>query len=882
MDNSGPPSSQAPMSSYLHDRLQERRARDPRPRRGRQSDFGPLTTKAQDDDIFLAEAEETRHVSAASARLYESSPLTSRRPSESLAGNGTASNTGRRRRTTFGAKEQDEVMDRLVKQNFDLKLELDHRREQQAKLKAQISSMRSTVERAEGLREEHAELLKINSQLVEELEKRDEGIREAVELICQLEERVEGLGEEVERLKASQTRPSTAQADSGYAGTDIQEASARAGLAMQSFDGARTPQRPKREPSFMSLRKGSSKALREAFQAGAKELKPVQSFNTILNKSASTITEEGLTDDVPNSPRLSDLSESSFPSIYSPVKALSPERHAWEPADVGQSVSEHRRTPASRNDDSLKRVSQWIEERQQDDATPTRFDRSVSPARTVNTVATASTRLPREDDRFQSLDNALATDRQAHGQQLEQATDALTQMNPHVSQNKRHPRTPTVFGGPMFGEPVLPPTPDSVSTRMLRGSRSSIIGERSAHGLAAMTATADLLQAGVRTAPKQMRSSVELNLAHDISKQHRSSARRHADTAAEDTESSDDDSEHHPSTAKRMYASDEDYPDGSSILNGTPSRFFKQGNGSTVPQDMFFSNTNSYPQASAADLRRRKSSYDTTPAPRKPSLSRAETSPMTLSSLQRPMPSSPPSAFARRSPSSSTTTTNTTRNYPPSTSSRSLSPEATRSGAKVSPSKPLRSPTLPPFIRRPSLGQKGKELFRRLSSSAGSIATPPQPERASDRETYSERKERDGQREREMSPLPTLTSTPSSAYSNHGSKVLRRPGSSAGTHGIGSGRPGSAQQSSAPRPSLQGRGITAPSPTAVSCGEKEAEGRKNPFRRGGSVRKAEGAEVRTNEVGAAGATGRRGSNKDVASSASVAGSGFGLGKRPWR
>ncbi|KAK6436802.1 hypothetical protein LTR95_007003 [Oleoguttula sp. CCFEE 5521] len=853
----------APMSSYLHDRLQERRARDPRPKRGRQSDFGPRTTKGQDDDIFLAEAEESRHVSAASARLYDISPLTSRRPSESQTGNGTASNTGRRRRTTFGAKEQDEVMDRLVKQNFDLKLELDHRREQQAKLQAQISSMRSTVERAEGLREEHAELLKINSQLVEELEKRDEGIREAVELICLLEERVEGLGGEVEKLKASETRPSTAQADSGYAGTDIQEASARGGLAMQSLDGARMPQRPKREPSFMSLRKGSSKALREAFQAGAKELKPVQSFNTILSKRASTINEEGVLNDVPNSPRPSDLSESSFPSIYSPIKALSPDRHAWEPAEVTQSVIEHRRTPASRNDDNFKRVSQWIEERQQDDATPTRTERSVSPART-------------------SLDNALAPGRLSQDQRLEQATDALTQMKLHVSQNKRHPRTPTVFGGPKFGEPLLPPTPDSVSTRMLRGSRSSIIGERSAHGLAATTATADLLQAGLRTAPKQLRTSVELNLAHDSSKRHRSGTRQHGDTAVEDTESSEDESENHPSTAKRLYASDEDYPDGSSILNGTPSRFFKQSNNSAAPQDIFFSDSDAYPFASVVDLRRRKSSYDTGPTPRKPSLSRAETSPMTLSSLHRPPPSSPPSAFVGRSPSSSTTTTNTARNYPPSTSSRSLSPEATRSGAKTSPSKPMRSPTLPPFIRRPSLGQKGKELFRRLSNSAGNSATGPQSERASDRVPYGERRERDGQREREMSPLPTLTSTPSSAYSNHGSKVLRRPGSSAGTHGTGSGRPGSAQQSSAPRPGLQGRGITAPSPTAVSGAEKESGGRKNPFRRGGSVRKAEGAEFSANGVGAAGAAGRRGSNKDAASSISNAGSGFGLGKRPWR
>ena len=49
--------------------------------------------------------------------------------------------------------------------------------------------MREQVEWAERMKEEHTELLRINSQLVEELEKRDKAIEEAMDIICDLEDR---------------------------------------------------------------------------------------------------------------------------------------------------------------------------------------------------------------------------------------------------------------------------------------------------------------------------------------------------------------------------------------------------------------------------------------------------------------------------------------------------------------------------------------------------------------------------------------------------------------------------------------------------------------------------------------------------------------------
>ena len=176
-----PPQKVLPASHYLHERLQERRARNTRPKRSRQSDFGPRRAH-DDDDIFLEEAEQSRY---GSARMYDSSPLAAGSRVGSEAGGSAYS-----KRRSIGVKDMDGQMDRMNKQNFALKLELDHRREQQLKLQEQLEAMREQVERAERLEEEHAELLKINTQLVEELEKRDKAVEEAMDIICDLEDKV--------------------------------------------------------------------------------------------------------------------------------------------------------------------------------------------------------------------------------------------------------------------------------------------------------------------------------------------------------------------------------------------------------------------------------------------------------------------------------------------------------------------------------------------------------------------------------------------------------------------------------------------------------------------------------------------------------------------
>jgi hypothetical protein len=167
-----------------------------------------------DDDLFFEEAEDSRHAFATS---YDSSPLApmSRYGSDIMSNDnsGTTLSVGGRKRRTPGVRELNEQMDRLMKENFDLKLELDHRRDNQSKLHAEIEGMRAAVERAQRLEEEHEELMRINSLLVEELEKRDKAIREAADMICELGRL--RITRRAERRKPGPVRPTQIRATPG-------------------------------------------------------------------------------------------------------------------------------------------------------------------------------------------------------------------------------------------------------------------------------------------------------------------------------------------------------------------------------------------------------------------------------------------------------------------------------------------------------------------------------------------------------------------------------------------------------------------------------------------------------------------------------------------
>ncbi|KAK0269945.1 hypothetical protein LTR35_014411 [Friedmanniomyces endolithicus] len=884
-----------PASQVLQERLQERRAKNMRPKRARQTDVGPR--RGADDDIFLNEAEESRQ---AAARLYDSSPL--------MAGSRVPSTTTSRssKRHSISVRDADDQLDRLSKQNFALKLELDHRRDHTVKLQEQLDAMSAQVERAEVLSEEHAELLRINSDLVEELEKRDKAVEEAMDIICEHEEKIQYLEEKMLDVeeRRSHTRPSTANADSGYAGTEANErappsspperisvpktptistpmpppATTAASHKLQGMMSRQTPAKLRREPSFMSQKKASTHALRSVYLEAAQKLHPVQSFNSLLSKRDSRLEEDMMPDAVLNSPRLSVLSESSFPSLYSPKKASSPEKYPWEAADHGEGLREANGFSHSRQD-SIKRVSRWMEEHEAVDETPSKSKHSTS-MQTERNFAPLPGRSIAEDAQFQSLNNALSGGSAAkevlHPTAYNPQQTKREQQRVRQLQQNAHPLSE---GRIIFGEQLLPPTPNSASTRMLRASRSSIADERSILDITPMAVKGhDPLEPGVRTAPKQMRSSIELNSAYYSYTNYRDMLRgaRPNDSSSEDEEKghegADADEDARSATIRDLGDDYDGFPDGNSIIMGTPSRFLKHGQ-PKLPPALFDPNDMSPTDTASFPFRRRQSSAEVAVSPpRKPSLSRAETSPTFLGTLGQIITNGSISTI-------NSTVASPPRSFHSGTSSNRTVMQLTgsdpRPGLNRSHSRVSRTSASP----AQTLGQRTQKLFRRLSNSHAepkftlvSPTTAPGPRSP-----------------REKSPLPTLTSTPSSAYVNTVSKEVRRPSTGIGGESqyLG-GLAAMAEQGR--RPSLQARGKTEPGgrSDSVVAGERE---KRNPFNRRGSARNDEVArgddsptlsrcdDVQDEREGGAGGSGgarpgiprRRGSIREAVA-----------GRRPWQ
>ncbi|CAI4219664.1 unnamed protein product [Parascedosporium putredinis] len=160
----------------------------------------------------------------------------------------------------MGVKEMEQTVSTLHKQNFDLKLELYHRRERQTALEDELTRMK----------DDSAQLTELNDRLVEELEKRDKAVEEAVAMIVLLEAQVETLLKEREMVRHF--------------------------ASLQ------------RMPSFLSEQSQTTENLRNVY-LGAKG-------GSLLSLLRPTETPVDIEHERLASPSLSVLSESSFVSVY--------------------------------------------------------------------------------------------------------------------------------------------------------------------------------------------------------------------------------------------------------------------------------------------------------------------------------------------------------------------------------------------------------------------------------------------------------------------------------------------------------------------------------------------------------------------------------------
>ncbi|UKZ96140.1 uncharacterized protein TrAFT101_010940 [Trichoderma asperellum] len=211
---------------------------------------------------------------------------------KSSSGNDPAKKPG------LGVKDMDNVISRLHKENFDLKLELYHRREKQSTLESSIESLEKEKRQTE----------EMNETLLDELEKRDKAVEEAVAMIVMLEAKVDQLLQERNMvLQVEQER--------FFCRQDMEQKYLRPSLdlpadeAGKQVDGNRAINRV---PSFLSEKSENTENLRNVYlgvRGSALSLARVTEGNLEVDNGATN-------GPAPGSPTLSVLSESSFASVY--------------------------------------------------------------------------------------------------------------------------------------------------------------------------------------------------------------------------------------------------------------------------------------------------------------------------------------------------------------------------------------------------------------------------------------------------------------------------------------------------------------------------------------------------------------------------------------
>ncbi|KAF4968658.1 hypothetical protein FZEAL_10355 [Fusarium zealandicum] len=199
------------------------------------------------------------------------------------------------RKKGLGVKDMEQVISSLHKQNFDLKLELYHRRERQTGLEDRVENLESEKLRVE----------EMNEHLVQEMEKRDKAVEEAVAMIVTLEAKLEQFAQEramVQEIEAEEHY--MAQTYNPCYEDPTRNAKLR-DITRQQDDAKVIT----RMPSFLSDRSENTENLRNVY------LGVRGSVLSLPQVPEGSGYQDGPTAGL-GSPSLSVLSESSFVSVY--------------------------------------------------------------------------------------------------------------------------------------------------------------------------------------------------------------------------------------------------------------------------------------------------------------------------------------------------------------------------------------------------------------------------------------------------------------------------------------------------------------------------------------------------------------------------------------
>ncbi|TGO53529.1 hypothetical protein BCON_0121g00080 [Botryotinia convoluta] len=422
---SGRTSAQSGGAAFLQERLRERKGRD----RRLSGDFSGSGIMARD-----VQSSPIHRSSGGSGVMREREE---RRPSSS----GVGQPLGKK---AMGVKQMEETVSTLHKQNFDLKLELFHRRQRQEILESETEQLRTQIK-------QQAEVQEINDALLKELEKRDQAVEQAVGLICELEAKVERLLQEREDVRNYEIQ---------YGNDFYDHNSANEMPSSPPIFDRDTSSTPRvrdttvgiaRMPSFLSERSEGVEALRSLY---------LPSSNSISDIALPKLPEEGSESGMA-SPSLSVLSESSFLSIYGEKSPLAVNEEDYD----SPSPKQHRRTSSS--------VEKWIDER----------PASTMPMR----IPSPSSQTGGQRSRFLSMNYVAASPLQRLEKlrsNLEKQYNNSTSMRLKIRSDKRNSIQErqqfqednsqlTTDGNSYESTQKLPPTPDTISTGTLRSHKES-------------------------------------------------------------------------------------------------------------------------------------------------------------------------------------------------------------------------------------------------------------------------------------------------------------------------------------------------------------------------------------------------------------------------
>jgi hypothetical protein len=642
-----------PASPYLLDRLQARRANaNTRSRRS--------TSVGLDDDLFLDEARSSGNDN----------------PTTTPNNTHTPTNTN----ASLGVREIEKRMDKLSKLNFDLKLELFHCRERMAKLQEDCNSLASRADDANRLVDENATLLELNDSLVKELERRDDAVQEAVSIICHLEERLE---------HAQQSRKGSR--DHSETTTDLRASSIspcpRAVLSPSSSDeSSRTrSSSAKRIPSFVDDKKSNTRALRSVYLEPKPALRVAKSFVSLASQTEDV--DRSLSDiDTLDSPRLSVLSKSSFPSIYNLQRSEEPVKYQEDTLTLPNSQLDNISRNAGSKHDSDSDVNSWIQVQ--------------TPQSSIQSSAKYITRSHSDVARVQRPEYFTAP----------------SQVN--------QKRTPSLKSA-TFGATSLPPTPDSASTSILQDSYMA--GRPKAQHRSAKDLTNAAKHAALLHTPETP-SIVDMSNLHATQEAKNPMIgvgwfNRHSMSLS----STDEEDEYYGQSDSDRTGSagtDASYPDGGSIPKGTPSRFQLRRNVSPARHVLHDG------QGTAQSLRQGQKTIEKWALLPKSNekthfeMERSETSP-NLAALQ-----TPPTSLQRNSSTSGSFSLRPQRmERSETTPNLTTSMQAAMSTPFIQP-----GPTIKPNSSggggvRAALSQKTQKLFRRMSEHHTSTSEQPTKQR---------------------------------------------------------------------------------------------------------------------------------------------------------